>query len=165
MIETRRDATTGWLRPDAAKFKIQNLAAPRGQILNFEFWRKSDDGDRPTNCLAYSFAPNNLKAEASCRRPKNIKNVKIWKMSKWKSSKTHHFRRFQPKRTSPSFSAHFFTYYSTGQNYFSTFFRIWHFFDIRIIKNYIFLRFGRLGTMRKRFFEAKSLRLHISNPK
>ena len=44
----RHDATTGWLRPDAAKFKIQNLAAPRGQILNFEFWRKSDDGDATT---------------------------------------------------------------------------------------------------------------------
>ena len=48
-------------------------------------------------------------------------------MSKWKSSKTNHFRRFQPKRISPSFSAHFFTYYSTSQHVFSTFFRIWHF--------------------------------------
>ena len=34
---------------DAAKFKILNLAAPRGQILNFEFCKKNDDGDRPTD--------------------------------------------------------------------------------------------------------------------
>ena len=87
------------------------------------------------------------------------------KMSKLKSSKTHHFRRFQTKRISPSFSAHFFTYYSTGQNHFLTFFRIWHFFDIIIIKNCMFLMFWRLGTMLERFFEAKSFRLHISKPK
>ena len=86
-------------------------------------------------------------------------------MSKWKSPKTHNFGRFQPKRTSPSFSAHFFTYYSTGQNWFSTFFRIWYFFDIRIIKNYIKLMFWRLGTMLERFFKAKSFGLHISKPK
>ena len=39
-------------------------------------------------------------------------------MSKWKSSKTHHFWRFQPKRISPFFSADLLTYYSTGQNLF-----------------------------------------------
>ena len=86
-------------------------------------------------------------------------------MSKLKSSKTHHFRRFYATRTSPSFSAYFFTYYSTGQNRFSTFFRIWHFFDIRIIKNYIKLMFWRLGTVLERFFKAKSFGLHISNLK
>ena len=86
-------------------------------------------------------------------------------MSKWKSSKTHHFWRFQPKRTSPSFSAHFFTYYSTGQIWFATFVRLWHCFDIRIINNYIFLMFWRLRTMLERFFEAKSFRLHISKTK
>ena len=80
-------------------------------------------------------------------------------MSKWKSSKAHHFRRFQPKRTSPSFSAHFLTYYNTGQKIFSTFFRIWHCLDIRIIKNYIKLMFWRLGTMLERLFKAKSFGL------
>ena len=39
------------------------------------------------------------------------------------------------------------------------------FFDIRIIKNYIFLMCSRLGTMLERFFEAKSFGLHISKPK
>ena len=46
---TRRDGDRRRLKPDAAKFKIQNLAAPRGQNLNFEFCKKNDDGDRPTD--------------------------------------------------------------------------------------------------------------------
>ena len=86
-------------------------------------------------------------------------------MSKWKSSKTHHFRRFPPKRTADLNSAHFFTYCSTGQNWFSTFFRIWHFFGMKIIKKCIKSRFWRLGTMLERFFKAKSFGLHISNLK
>ena len=44
----RDDGDRRRLRPDAAKFKIQNLAAPRGQILNFELLRKSYDGDATT---------------------------------------------------------------------------------------------------------------------
>ena len=67
------------------------------------------------------------------------------------------------KWISASFSAYFFTYYSTGQTWFSAFFRIWHLFDIRIIKNYIKLMFWRFGTMLERFFKAKSFGLHISN--
>ena len=63
------------------------------------------------------------------------------------------------------FSASFFTYYSTGQHWFSTFFRFLYFFDIRIIKNYVLLMFWRLGTMLERFFEAKSFGLHLSKPK
>ena len=97
--------------------------------------------------------------------PKIKKMQKLKKCQKWKSSKTHHFRRFQTKRTSPSFSAHVFTYYSTGQNVFSTFVRLWYFVDIRIIKNCIKLMFWRLGTMLERFFKAKSFGLHISKPK
>ena len=42
--------------------------------------------------------------------------------------------------------------------------KLW-FFDIRIIKNCIIWMFWRLGTMPKRFFIAKSFRLHISKPK
>ena len=86
-------------------------------------------------------------------------------MSKLKYSKTHNFRRFQTKRTSPLNSAHFFTYYSTGQNLFSFFCRLWHLFGIIIIKNCIKLMFWRLGTMLQRFFKAKSFGLHISNLK
>ena len=90
---------------------------------------------------------------------------KYKKLQKGKSSKTCDFRRFQPKRTSPLNSAYFFAYCSTGQNWFSTFFRKWHFLDIKIIKNYMFWMFWRLGTMLKRFVIAKSFRLHISKPK
>ena len=53
---------------------------------------------------------------------------KYKKHQKWKSSKTHHFRRFQPKRIAPLNSAYFFTYFSTGQNWFLTFFRKLYFF-------------------------------------
>ena len=83
----------------------------------------------------------------------------------WKSSKTYHFRSFQAKWTSPLNSAHFFTYFNTSQNWFSTFFRKWHFLDIRIVKNCMCLMFWRLGTMLERFFKAKSFGLHISKPK
>ena len=44
-------------------------------------------------------------------------------------------------------------------------FRLWHLFDIIIIKNCIKLMFWRLGTMLERFFKAKSFGLHISNLK
>ena len=86
-------------------------------------------------------------------------------MSKWKASKTHHVRRFQPKRTSPFFSAHFLRIIAPVKIYFCFFFRIWHLFDIRIIQNCIKLMFWRLGTMLERFFKAKSFGLHISNLK
>ena len=39
------------------------------------------------------------------------------------------------------------------------------FFDIRIVKNCMFLMFWRLGTMLERFFIGKSFRMHISKPK
>ena len=86
-------------------------------------------------------------------------------MSKWTSSKTNHFRRFQPKRIADLSSAYFCTYCSTGQIWFSTFVRKGHVRDIRIIKSLIFVMFWRLGTMLERFFKAKSFRLHISKPK
>ena len=86
-------------------------------------------------------------------------------MSKWKSSKTSHFRRFQAKWIADSNSAYFFTYFNTGQNYFSTFFSKMSFFDIRIIKNCMFLMFWRLGTMLERFVIAKSFWSHISKLK
>ena len=38
------------------------------------------------------------------------------------------------------------------------------FFDIRVIKNCMFLMFWRLGTMLERFFKAKSFGFHISKP-
>ena len=44
---TRHDGDRRRLRPDAAKFKIQNLAAPRGQILNFEFCKKASSPALP----------------------------------------------------------------------------------------------------------------------
>ena len=84
---------------------------------------------------------------------------------KWKSSKTYHVWRFQPKRIAPLNSTYFITYVCTGQHWFSIFFRKWHFRDIRIIKNCNFWMFRRLGTMLERFFEAKSFGLHISKPK
>ena len=40
----------------------------------------------------------------------------------WKSLKTHHFWGFHAKWTAPLNSAYFFTYFSTGQNWFLTFF-------------------------------------------
>ena len=90
---------------------------------------------------------------------------KYKKCQKWKSSKTHHFRRFQPKWIAPLNSAYFFRYCSTGQNWFSTFFQKWHFLDIRIVKSCMFLMIRGLGTMLERFFIGKSFRLHISKPK
>ena len=39
------------------------------------------------------------------------------------------------------------------------------FFDIRIIKNCMFLMFWRLGTMLERFLKVKSFGFHISKPK
>ena len=44
-------------------------------------------------------------------------------------------------------------------------FSIFVFFEIRIIRNYIVLMFGRLCAMPKRFLIAKSFRLHVSKPK
>ena len=47
-----------------------------------------------------------LKAKASCRRPQKYRKwQKCQKCQKWKSSKTCHFRRFQPKRIADSKSA------------------------------------------------------------
>ena len=62
------------------------------------------------------------------------KNETIQEMSKMKIVKNLSFWRFQPKRTSPSFSAYFFTYYSTGQHLFSTFFRLCHFLTFESLK-------------------------------
>ena len=82
---------------------------------------------------------------------KIINNSSFWKVS--------------AKTDITIFFSVFFTYYSTGQNWFSTCFRIWHFLDIIIINNYIKLMFWGLGTMLERFFEVKSFGLHISKPK
>ena len=90
---------------------------------------------------------------------KNIKNIKHENRQKLI------ILEVQPKRIAQLSSAYFFTYYSTGQHWFSTIFQKWHFFDIRIINNCVFLMFWRLGTMLERFFIGKSFRLHISKPK
>ena len=74
-------------------------------------------------------------------------------------------RPCKPKWIAPLNSAYLFTYFSTGQNWFSTFFWKLHFLDIRIVKNYMFWMFLRLGTMLERFCIGKSFRLHLSKPK
>ena len=84
-------------------------------------------------------------------------------MSEWTSSKTHNFWRFQPKRRSPSFSAYFFTYYSTGQNRFSIFFRLWHFFDIRIIKRYS-IDVLKAWDYARTIFQSEKLRIAYIKP-
>ena len=58
----------------------------------------------------------------------------------------------------------FYIFQHRSTIFFDIFWNMW-FFDIRIIKNCIIWMFWRLGTMPKRFFIAKSFRLHISKPK
>ena len=67
-------------------------------------------------------------------------------MAKLNSSKTHIFRRFQPKRIADSNSAYFFTYFSTGQQLFS------------IFSDYdIFLTLESLNTLQNKGFESLGL--------
>ena len=55
--------------------------------------------------------------------PSKIKKMQNHKKNqKWKSSKTHHFRRFQPKRIAPLNSAYFFTYLAPIKTDFRHFF-------------------------------------------
>ena len=53
----------------------------------------------------WAFGPANLKANASCRRPQQLKIQKIQNMLKFISSNIHYFRRFQPEWISDSNSA------------------------------------------------------------
>ena len=77
-------------------------------------------------------------------------------MSQWTSSKTHHFRRFHAKRTSPLNSAYFFAYCSTGQNCFSTFFRTWSFLTWNSLKTILIWCFEGLGLCSNDFSKRKA---------
>ena len=62
------------------------------------------------------------------------------------------------------FSVFFYVFQHRSKLFFDIFSKM-SFFDIRIVKNCMFLMFWRLGTMLERFFKAKSFGLHISKPK
>jgi len=101
-----------------------------------------------------------LKAKASCRQPpkyKKCQNEKFKSSSLQKvSSKmacTSEFNTFLLRRVAlvKIDVLHFLFEVSK--------------FDIKIIQASTNLRFGRLGTVLKRFVEAKSFRLHVPKPK
>ena len=79
-------------------------------------------------------------------------------MSKWKYSKTHNFRRFQPKRTSPFFSAHFLRNTAPVKLLFRHFFD-YDMFYIRIIKNYIKLMCLRAWEYARTIFRSEKLQI------
>ena len=61
-------------------------------------------------------------------------------------------------------SVFFYVFQQRSKLFFDIFSKM-SFFDIRIVKNCMFLIFLMLGTMPKRFFKGKSYRFHISKPK
>ena len=62
------------------------------------------------------------------------------------------------------FSVFFYVFQHRSKLFFDIFSKM-SFFDIRIVKNCMFLMFWRLGTMLERFLKVKSFGFHISKPK
>ena len=62
------------------------------------------------------------------------------------------------------FSVFFYVFQRRSKLFFDIFSKM-SFFDIRIVKNCMFLMFWRLGTMLERFLKVKSFGFHISKTK
>ena len=78
---------------------------------------------------------------------------------KLNSSKTCHFRRFQPKRIAPLNSAsYFFTYCSTGQFFLLTFFRFLYFSTLKSLKLCI-LDVLKAWDYARTIFQSEKLRI------
>ena len=108
---------------------------------------------------------SNWKAKASCRRPNNIKKCK--NMKNVKNENRHKLiilEGFRQNGLQIRIQRNFLRISTPVKIIFRHLFE--HvIFDIRIVKNCMFLMFWRLGTMLEWFFIGKSFRLHISKPK
>ena len=86
-------------------------------------------------------------------------------MSKIKFVKNSSFLKVSAKMDiTIEFSVFFYVFQHRSKLFFDIFSKM-SFFDIRIVKNCMFLMFWRLVTMLKRFLKVKSFGFHISKPK